>query len=562
MNEVPIELRRADGASADPIHAAPTGTHPHAATTPESGPWWQRGVVYEIYPRSFADADGDGIGDLRGITARLGHLADLGVDGVWIAPWYPSPMADGGYDVTDYCDIHPTLGTLADADALLAEARRLGLRVILDVVANHTSEQHPWFIEALAAAPGSAARGRYLFRPGLGPNGDQPPNNWCSAFGGPAWTRVPRTDGPDGPETAGGEWYLHTFAPQQPDLDWTNSDVVEHLDDALRFWMDRGVDGFRLDAVPAMAKTPGLPDATTAAAHDGAQGPWLNDTHWDVDGVHEIMRHWRRLIDERPGDQVLVAEAVVRHPERLTNYLRADELHLAFNFDYVHAAWEYDELRRVVTETLESQRAVSGPPTWAFSSHDETRHLTRFGSTRRARAAVLLTLALPGAVYLYQGEELGLPEVLDLPEELRQDPVFHRSGGQVPGRDGCRVPLPWSGQLPPFGFSPTPSRPPWLPQPEAWAALTVEAQADDPHSMLTLYRRALRLRSELPDLGTDMLAWVDLGEDVLAFRRGDSLTCAVNLGAGPIVVPGRPVLTSDPDLGDRLQIDGAVWFTT
>lgn len=538
-------------------------------------------MIYEIYPRSFADADGDGLGDVRGILERLPYLRDLGVDGVWIAPWYPSPLADGGYDVSDHRGIHPALGTLEDAAELIDRAHGLGLRVVLDVVANHVSREHPWFVEAAAAAPGSPARRRFHFRPGRGPDGDQPPNNWQSAFGGPAWTRLREPDGRPG------EWYLHTFAPEQPDLAWDLEEVAAEYDDVLRHWLRLGVDGFRFDAVPALAKRPGLPDATAPAAHDGAQGPWLNDTHWDVEEVHAVLRRWRGVLDDaeqatgRPV--VSVAEAVVRTPERLARYVRPDELHTAFNFDLVHAPWSAPALRAAIGGSIAALASTGAPPTWSLSSHDETRHVTRFGrrpdgaldlalGRRRARAAALLLLGLPGSAYLYQGEELGLEEVEDLPDHLRQDPVHHRSGGTVPGRDGCRVPLPWSGTAAPFGFGPAGSEP-WLPQPAGWAALTAEAQEGDPSSMLALYRRALTVRRTHAGFAGTGFAWVggdgeaagdgrDDRDEVVAFARDAGVVVILNLGPEPVELPGAVLLTSAPLADGLLASDAAAWVTT
>jgi alpha-glucosidase len=528
-----------------------------------TSPWWRDAVIYEVYLRSFADGNADGEGDLAGLRSRLSYLAELGVDALWIAPWYPSPLADGGYDVTDYRDIHPRFGTLADADALLAEAHGLGLRVIVDLVANHTSVEHPWFSEALADGPGSVSRSRYFFRPGRGPSGDQPPNNWISAFGGPAWTRVIEPDGRPG------EWFLHTFAPEQPDLCWGSADVVEEFDDILRFWLDRGVDGFRVDAAAAMGKKPGLPDAAYGDDLRFAATEWVDNPHWDHESVHQVFRRWRALLDSYPGDRMLVAEAVVNGPERLSRYLRPGELHTAFNFDYVHAAWSADELRGVIDSTLRALAPIGAPATWALASHDEVRPPTRFGrarpdgpvdlelGSRRARAAIMLSLALPGGTYLYQGEELGLPEVDDLPEDLLQDPVFSRTHGQVRGRDGCRVPLPWRGERAPFGFSPPGTRT-WLPQPPEWAARSVEAQQREPDSTLNLYRRALELRRETTrDEG---FRWLPAPPHVIDFRRG-RLRCVVNLGATPHPLTGSPSLTSAPLLpGDQLPGDAAAWI--
>jgi alpha-glucosidase len=547
--------------------STPRNDHPDA--------WWRRAVIYEVYPRSFADADGDGEGDLAGLRHRLPYLANLGVDALWIAPWYPSPMADGGYDVSDYCDIHPTFGTLADADALLADAHALGLRVLIDLVANHTSEQHPWFRDAVAAGPGSAERARYFFRDGRGPDGALPPNNWISAFGSSAWTRVTEADGRPG------QWYLHTFAPEQPDLDWGNEQVRADFDAILRFWFDRGIDGFRVDAVPAMAKVDGLPDADYGGDLRFASAEWVGNPHWDVDGVHDILRRFRALADSYDGDRVFVTEAVVNGPERLSRYVRPDEMHTSFNFDYVRVTWDAARVRAVVDASLAALAPTGAPATWVLSSHDETRHVTRFGrpdatpavmgfdrpvpvdlaaGTRRARAAILLTLALPGSAYLYQGEELGLPEVEDLPLAVLQDPVVRRSGGTARGRDGCRVPLPWSGDAPPFGFAPD-GVSTWLPQPPEWAALTAERQATDPGSMLTLYREALKIRREHPGLQGEDLTWRDAPADVLVLDRGSRLRCVVNLGAEPVELAGhgRVLLASTP-LDGRLPSDAAAWL--
>ncbi len=522
-------------------------------------PWWRHAVFYEIYLRSFADGNADGNGDLRGLTQRLPYVAELGVDALWIAPWYPSPLADGGYDITDYRAIHPSFGSLSDAQDMLDTAHGLGLRVIIDLVANHTSVEHPWFREALAAGPGSPERGRYLFRDGRGSHGQEPPNNWISAFGGSAWTRIAEPDGRPG------QWYLHTFAPQQPDFDWRSEDVRAEFDEILRFWLDLGVDGFRLDAVPAMAKMAGLPDADYGDQSRFASSEWVDNPHWDVDDVHHILRRWRAVLDTYPGDRLFVAEAVVNGPARLARYLRSDELHTAFNFDYLRAGWDAEKLRSSITGTLAALASVGAPATWVLSNHDEVRHLTRLaGDTgseqglRRARAAILLSLALPGGFYLYQGEELGLAEVEDLPDHVLQDPVYSRSGGAVRGRDGCRVPLPWSGHQPPFGFS-TPGTTPWLPQPSSWAALSVEAQTGQPDSMLELYRQALALRRRFAE-ETEELTWLSGPEEVLHFRRGPRSRCLVNLGDRPIRIEGRPELSSVPIEGTLLPPDAAAWF--
>jgi alpha-glucosidase len=524
-------------------------------------PWWRSAVIYQVYPRSFADSDGDGIGDLPGIRSRLPYLHDLGVDAVWISPFYPSPMADAGYDVSDYRDIEPIFGTLADADALLAEAHALGMKVIIDLVPNHTSDEHEWFRAALAAAPGSPERARYLFREGRGPDGAEPPNDWVSIFGGPAWARVTEPDGRPG------QWYLHLFDPKQPDLDWTNPEVVEEFHAVLRFWLDRGVDGFRIDVAHGLAKDPTMPDVGERWM---ATGPAeAGHPMWDRDEVHEVYRGWRRISDDYPGDRVFVGEVWVQTPERLARYLRADELHTAFNFTYLLAPWDAKALHAAIDDSIEALSAVGAPATWVLSNHDVVRHVTRYGGgalgVRRARAATLLTLSLPGGAYVYQGEELGLPEVLDLPADVRQDPAFARTNGGEGLRDGCRVPIPWSGDAPPFGFGPATGQP-WLPQPAGWAELTVERQDGDPASMLTLYRAALALRRDRPELGDGTMSWIDTDGEVLAFRRDPGFVCVVNVGEEPAALPdavrdGALLLSSVPLEADgRLPGTASAWY--
>ena len=530
-------------------------------TTPSADPWWRSAVIYQIYPRSFADSDGDGVGDLPGIRSRLPYLRELGIDAVWLSPFYPSPQADAGYDVADYRDVDPRFGTLADADALIQEAHQLGIRVVVDLVPNHTSSEHAWFREALAAPPGSRPRDRYIFRDGRGPDGSRPPNNWMSNFGGLAWTRVTEPDGTPG------QWYLHLFTPEQPDLNWTDDEVRAEFESILRFWLDRGVDGFRIDVAHGLAKDPEMPDlgAEHATSGQAVQG----HPHWDVDEVHDVYRAWRRISDSYPGERIFVGEVWVQSLDRLVLYLRPDELHTAFNFTFLMASWDAAELRAAVEATLESHAAVGAPATWVLSNHDVIRHVTRYGGgeegTRRARAALLLMLALPGGAYVYQGEELGLPEVLDLPDEARQDPTFHRTAGREVGRDGCRVPIPWSGTTPSYGFGPAAAS--WLPQPDGWAELSAQRQADDPGSMLHLYRRALRQRRQLPALGDGTLSWLPAGADTLAFRREPGFVCVLNVGDRPAEVPEAvrgltPLLASGPVDGDTLPTGTGAWYLT
>jgi alpha-glucosidase len=530
--------------------------------------WWRDAVMYEVYLRSFADGNGDGVGDLAGLRARLHHLHDLGVDGLWITPWYRSPMADGGYDVSDYRDIDPVFGTLDEARELVGEAHALGLKVIVDFVANHTSDRHPWFQAALAAAPGSPERARYHFREGRGADGAEPPNDWISAFGGPAWTRTAEPDG------APGQWYLHLFSPGQPDLNWDDPGVRADFEDILRFWFDFGLDGLRLDAASGLAKEPGLPDAGVAPGGLFQPVPPL----WDVDGVHELLRSWRAIADGYAGDRMYIGEVIVGSPERLARYMRPDELHTTFTFDFLKSPLHAAALRATIDATLAAFAPVGAPATWTLSNHDETRHLTRYGraftgvpeptpypfppsdralGTRRARAMLLLMLALPGAAFLYQGEELGLWEVEDLPDAALQDPVWESSGHAVRGRDGCRVPLPWEGAAPPFGFG---ARDAWLPQPAEWRALTVQAQAGDPASMLAFYREALRLRRARLGAAAGPLRWRDAPDGVLAFQRGH-VTCVVNLSGTPCEVPGPALIASAPVRDGRLEPDAATWLS-
>ncbi|MEU9717324.1 glycoside hydrolase family 13 protein [Streptomyces sp. NPDC047976] len=574
-----------------------------------SGAWWRDAVIYQVYVRSFADSDGDGVGDLRGVRERLPHLARLGVDAVWLTPFYVSPQADGGYDVADYRAVDPLFGDLADADDLVRAAHALGLRVIVDVVPNHTSEAHPWFREALAGVPG--ARERYLFRPGRGADGELPPNDWESVFGGPAWTRVPD-----------GDWYLHLFAPEQPDLDWEHPEVAAEFESVLRFWLDLGVDGFRVDVAHGMVKAPGLPDIGR-----GAQATLIGTEplpFFDQDGVHAIHRSWRRLLDSYGDGRIGVAEAWAPTSERLALYVRPDELHQAFNFRFLNCPWDPAAMRTVIDESLAATASVGAPTTWVLSNHDVVRHVTRYGGgargLARARAAALLMLALPGSAYVYQGEELGLPEVTELPDAARQDPAFRRgrrgagagadgadgagavgaagaeaasadgagaveAEGQDGLRDGCRVPLPWSGAEAPYGFGPGGS---WLPQPADWAGLSVAAQTGDPHSTLELYRAALELRRAMPGLGAPESGqggcreeWPGAGAGPAVFARGmrwrpapdgvllftrPGFACTLNTRPAAVELPspGRPVLSSAPVETDgrtvRLPPDSCTWW--
>ncbi|MDN4614070.1 glycoside hydrolase family 13 protein [Leifsonia sp. F6_8S_P_1B] len=558
--------------------------------------WWRSAVIYQVYPRSFADANGDGIGDLPGITRRLPALAELGVDAVWLSPFQTSPQRDAGYDVADYCDVDPLFGTLADFDALLDEAHGLGLRVIIDLVPNHSSSDHTWFQEALAAGPGSPERARYIFREGQGEHGELPPNNWESIFGGPAWTRITEADGQPG------QWYLHLFDKSQPDLDWENPWVWEQFRGILRFWLDRGVDGFRVDVAHGMIKEEGLPDYTPPAGAGSMTGAELPTTtggiplepeiaahaeqdpatppYFGQDGVHEIYRDWHKVLEEYEGDRVLCGEAWVEPLEKLARWVRPDEMQQTFNFGYLETPWNAPALRTVIDRSISVFGSVGAPSTWVLSNHDVVRHATRLALTgdnpqghgigpkstgipdpafalRRARAATALMLALPGSAYLYQGEELGLPEAIDLPDEARQDPTWFRTGGERYGRDGCRVPIPWEGADPSYGFGPGAAS--WLPQPASWAEYTRSSQRGVPGSTLTMYQEALAARRE-HDLAFGELEWSDLGQDTLLFRSG-AVTVVVNLGEKPVELPaGEIVLQSGPVEGRLLPQDTTVWL--
>jgi len=565
---------------------------PHDTTTPLTRPvehrgtaapgseWWRSAVIYQVYPRSFADASGDGIGDLAGITERLPALADLGVDAVWLSPFFRSPQRDAGYDVSDYCAVDPIFGTLADFDAMRDRAHELGLRVIVDLVPNHCSNEHPWFKEALAAGPGSPERERFMFRPGKGENGELPPNNWQSVFGGAAWTRITEADGSPGP------WYLHIFDSSQPDFNWNNEWVREQFRGVLRFWLDRGVDGFRVDVAHGLIKKEGLPDiaekSEAAGLADAISAP--DDVpYWAQPEVHEIYRDWHKVLAEYEGDRVLCAEAWVEPLEKAALWVRPDEMHQAFNFSYLGTPWNAERLRSVIDESIAAFHGVGAPSTWVLSNHDVVRHASRYGleepdatpasgigpkspekpdlalGLKRARAATMLMLSLPGSSYLYQGEELGLPEVIELDDHVREDPTFHRTNGEVYGRDGCRVPIPWESDAPAFGFNSTGES--WLPQPELFAGYARDAQQGVAGSTLELYRTALRVRSERM-LGTGALEWLTgFGDDVVALRNG-SVTVIANLGATGVELPAGDVLLASGSIDGRvLPTDTTVWLT-
>lgn len=543
--------------------------------------WWRDAVTYQIYIRSFADGNGDGKGDIQGIRSRLKYLKNLGIDAIWITPWYPSPQKDHGYDVADYLDIEPDYGTLSEAELMINEAHQLGIKVIIDIVPNHSSDQHKWFIEAVNSDPGSKARDRYIFRDGRGNHGEIPPNNWHSVFGGSAWQRIIEKDGRPG------QWYLHLFAVEQPDFNWDNQDVHEYFEKVLRFWLDRGVDGFRIDVAHGMVKAPGLPDIEENLSSEMLAARRL--PFWDQDGVHEIYRNWRRILNSYPGDRMAVAEAWVSPASRIALYLRPDELANSFNFDFLTSIWDIQDLKRNIDLSLQAIQSVGAPASWVFNNHDVVRSVDRFalglrpgvGETtfdrlgdvsklnleigiRRARSGALLMLALPGGAYIYQGEELALPEVRDIPEDRLEDPRWFLSEKTDKGRDGCRVPLPWSAnESGSFGFSINVrlgKENSWLPQPNWWGNYSAENQEHDPNSTLNLYRKALEIRKTEIGLGDGELEWFNMSDQVLAFKRPGNFACIVNFGEAFKIPNGEVLIASTPIKDGILPEDGALWM--
>ena len=533
----------------------------------EGSQWWRSGVIYQIYPRSFADANGDGMGDLKGITNRLVDLQKLGIDAIWLSPFYSSPQKDAGYDVSDYISVDPLFGTLEDFDEMVAEAHRLSLRVMIDLVPNHSSSEHEWFQKALRAAPGSKERSYYHFKDGRGENGELPPNNWQSMFGGPAWTRV-----------EDGQWYVHLFDSSQPDLNWENPVVRREFEDILRFWLDRGVDGFRVDQPHAMAKEQGLPDhpyveEAGAGFIEGRQNPPM----WFQDSVHEIFRDWRKILDSYPGDRAMCGEAYVLPLSFMALWVRPDEFHQTFNFRFLDAGWDREELVAAIDESFEAFDGVGAPSTWVLNNHDVLRHVSRFGGDygrttasdgvgpnnpqpdnvlglQKARAATLFMLGLPGASYLYQGEELGLPDHTTLADEHRQDPTFARTQGQRVGRDGCRVPLPWEMGNASNGFNQTGKA--WLPQPQSYAALSRDQQQGKAGSTLTLYQQALRLRSELK-LGEGSFDWVS--KTAVLTYQNENVRVIHNFSSEPVTIEGEVLLSSMPLAEGNLLPNDTAW---
>ncbi|MGV8873031.1 MAG: glycoside hydrolase family 13 protein [Rhodococcus sp. (in: high G+C Gram-positive bacteria)] len=543
--------------------------------------WWRQAVVYQIYPRSFADGNGDGIGDLVGIRSRIDYLAALGVDAVWLSPFYPSELADGGYDVADYRNVDPNIGTLEDFDDLVRSLHAAGIKLIVDIVPNHSSDKHVWFEAAIAAGRGSAERDRYIFRDGLGADGSQPPADWVSIFGGPAWTRVREPNGQMG------QWYLHSFAREQPDWNWSNPEVREDFLTTLAFWGDRGVDGFRVDVAHQLAKhlpaeLPSQQELSTPGLYPEGEHPVV-----DRDEVQEIYAEWRALFDTYDPPLAAVAEAWVPAHRRV-KYAHSGSLGQAFNFDLLEATWDAQQFATIIEENLHLSGLSGASSTWVFSNHDVVRHATRYGlpddrsrgkhwllsggsppediplGARRSRAVTLLSLALPGSAYLYQGEELGLLEVVDIPADARQDPTFFRSDGADVGRDGCRVPLPWSSSEISFGFG---SGSAHLPQPSWFADYAVDIQHTAPESVLNFYRRALAVRVSLQ--GAEQLEWLDFGADVIAFSRPGGWISITNFGnrdvkapEGDIVVDSYLGCHDGRNTGNWVKPDTTVWIQT
>lgn len=567
--------------------------------------WWQEAVVYQVYPRSFADANGDGIGDLAGIRSRVPHLAKLGVDALWLSPHYVSPMLDAGYDVANYRDVDPIFGNLSDFEALIQDLHVSGIKLLVDIVPNHTSWEHAWFKEALAHPPVNDPSVAPLTRYSEGPwaryhllrgreNGTVEPNEWPSVFGGLTWHEVNDVSG-----QPSGWWYLHIFDKSQPDLDWTNPEVRTEFLGHLKFWFDMGVDGFRIDVAHGLAKADGYPDFTKPGPND----PTNHVAYWDQDPVHEIWREWREVANQYDPPRVFVAEAWVNPAERNALYLREDELHTGFNFPYLTAAWNGGALRRVINESLSGNHLVGAPTTWVLENHDVWRAATRYAplasgeeaasldanldisksanwseprdietGVKRARAGLLTMLALPGTAYIYQGQELGLEEVFDIPDELRQDPAFANTGGENLGRDGCRVPLPWDNSSDTFGFNSGSES--WLPQPKRWATKTASVQQADPNSSLNLTRTALGLRHELAALGgisagADDLIWDETPVEVVSFVRparldGHAVRSIMNMGNAEYTLPDGEVLlvsSNDALVAGKLQPHSAAWLT-
>jgi alpha-glucosidase len=489
--------------------------------------WWRDGVLYQIYPRSFADSNGDGIGDLRGIVERLDHLEWLGIDGIWLNPTMPSPNDDWGYDVADYCGVHPELGTLEDLDALVGAAGERGMRVLLDLVPNHTSDRHEWFV---GAQTGRDARFRdYYVWADPGPGGG-PPNNWLSNFGGSAWQLHEPT----------GQYYLNNFLPSQPDLNWWNDEVRDAFDEILRFWFARGVAGFRIDVCHAIVKDRELRDdpAVTEDDHPEVRKYALKRVFsMNRPEVHDVLRRWRALADADDPRRIIVGETYVLELDSLIPYYGQgeDELHLAFNFLFVHSEFDAEQLRAVV-EGVEQRLPALAWPVYTGSNHDAGRLATRWAGddVRRARVALMMLLTLRGTPFLYYGDELALPEV-PLDPATALDPVARRTGDASRNRDVCRTPMPWS-DAPGGGFT-TAEATPWLPFGDL-AACNVAAQREDRGSVLHFVRDLIALRKGRSELTSGSYESLAAPAGAWAWRRGERFAVALNLSDAELAVDG------------------------
>ena len=513
--------------------------------------WWNEAVIYQIYPRSFQDSNGDGEGDLKGITSRLEYIKNLGVDAIWLSPFYTSPNKDGGYDVADPRNVDLRFGNLSDVKELFDKAHSLSLRVVVDIVPNHFSSEHRWFKEALNSPKNSPARKRFHFYDGK--DADTPPNNWISLFGGPSWTQV-----------ADGQWYLHLFDSSQPDLNWENPEVMADFEETIRFWIDLGADGFRIDVAHGLAKEDihqdhydpqGLSDALRldVLMEVEKRNKFLaNIPFFDRDGVHEIYKQWRKIFDSYGSRDIMaVAEVWVHPPKRATLYVRPDELHQFFNFDVMNAPFESEYLYKTISDMLALVKEQGAWPTWCLSNHDCERVASRIGANA-ARAMALFILGLPGSAYIYNGQELGLPSG-EMDDQDRQDPIFFRTSGKQKGRDGARVPMPWSGDKAPFGFT---TGKPWLPLQDTWREFTVEAEDRDPNSSLNLYRSALKIRRE-NFVGSGEISW-ESTNGLLSYKRGQ-ITVTLNVSNSPQPISGKIILASQ-ELTESLPPAAAVWL--
>ena len=541
-----------------------------ALSTSVSATQWRDAVIYQIYPRSFLDSNGDGIGDIEGLIKGLPYLSSLGVDTLWITPFFASPMHDGGYDVSDYRAVDPMFGKLGDAERFVRDCHDHGLRVVLDLVANHCSDEHPWFQLALASGEDSPERGRFYFFDGRGEGGALPPTDWMSAFGGPAWTRTVNPDG------APGQWYLHLFDSSQPDLNWKNPEVQNEFDEILRFWFDRGVDGFRLDAIPAIGKDEDFRDLGFESHERFQPELWGPTPFWDAHGVHDVLKRWRRVGQEYSPEKFFVGEVVVGSTESLARYIREDELQSVFSIELAKLPWDASEFQSTIVNIINSLPPGDSWLTWTLASHDETRTVTRYApqvevdgviirdlevGRQRSRAAYLLVLSLPGAACLYQGEEMGIAQVEHIPDELMQDPIYKRTGDRTLSRDGCRVPLPWTTTGPSMGFSSVDHT--WLPIPPEWSALSIESQLGDEGSFVGFISSVLRLRPLVTSRTSPEVSWDMSTPGVVILERGESFRCVVNFSGDPwLIGDNDQVIISSEPLGSNRMVasNSAVWL--